>query len=326
MLKLLNALIAVVGGVVGAMVLYYTMNWLVERLPDKWEERIKPYVFIGPALLLIGVFLVYPAIQTVILSFQNRDSTQFVGFQNYIDLARDAGIRDAIFNNVLWIIFVPPIVVAIGLAVAVLADRLRPRAESAAKAIIFLPMAISFVGAGTIFRFIYTFRPEGRPQIGLLNAIWTRLGGDPIDWLQVQSFNINDFFLMAILVWIQAGFAMVLLSAAIKNVPEETIEAARIDGATERQIFWRVVMPQIRSTIAVVLTTLTITVLKVFDIVYVMTNGRAGTDIVANRFVNELFVFNRPHWATAIVTALILAVIPVMIYNIRRFRAEEATQ
>jgi alpha-glucoside transport system permease protein len=326
MIKLANALIAVVGGVLGAMALYWAMNWLVERLPEKWETRIKPYVFIGPAILLIGVFLVYPAVQTILLSFFDRQGTTFVGFANYAALARDPGIRDALLNNVLWIIIVPPLVVALGLAVAVLADRLRPTTEKISKSIIFLPMAISFVGASTIWRFIYTFRAQGQGQIGLLNAVWTGLGNNPVDWLQLQRFNFNDFLLMVILIWLQAGFAMVLLSAAIKNVPEETIEAARIDGANERQIFWRVVVPQILSTIAVVLTTVTILVLKTFDIVYVMTNGRANTDIVANRFVNELFNFNRPHFAMSIVTALMIAVIPVAIYNVRRFRAEEATR
>lgn len=326
MLKILNALIAVVGGVAGAMVLYWALNKLVERLPPKWEERIKPYVFIGPGLLLITLFYVYPGIQTIIYSFYNRDQTEFVGIDNYRQLAESPQSTGALLNNILWILFVPPAVVAVGLAVAVLADRLSPRAESVAKGFIFLPMAISFVGAGTIWKFVYTFRAEGQGQIGLLNAIWTGVGGSPLDWLQLERFNVNDFLLMAILVWIQAGFAMVLLSAAIKNVPTETIEAARIDGATETQIFWRVVVPQIRSTIAVVLTTVTILVLKVFDIVYVMTNGRAGTDIVANRFVNELFTNNQRGRAAAIVTVLIIATIPIMIYNVRRFRAEEATR
>ncbi len=326
MLKIANALIAVVGGVVGAMALYWALNKLVERLPAKWEERVKPYVFIGPAIVLIGFFLVYPAVQTIIYSFFSRDTTEFVGIDNYRSLAVDPQSRGALLNNILWILFVPPAVVAVGLAVAVLADRLSPRAENVAKSVIFLPMAISFVGAGTIWRFVYTFRAQGQGQIGLLNAIWTGIGFEPLDWLQLERFNFNDFLLMAILVWIQSGFAMVLLSAAIKNVPTETIEAARIDGATETQIFWRVVVPQIRSTIAVVLTTLTILVLKVFDIVYVMTNGRAGTDIVANRFVNELFVNNQYGRASTLVVVLIVATIPVMIYNIRRFRAEEASR
>jgi alpha-glucoside transport system permease protein len=214
--------------------------------------------------------------------------------------------------------------VAVGLMIAVLADRLSARWESVSKSTIFLPMAISFVGASTIWGFVYAWRPEGRPQIGLLNAIWTAFGASPITWEQTSP--INDFALMIIMVWLQSGFAMVLLSAAIKSVPDDTIEAARIDGASEFQIFWRVVVPQIRSTIAVVVTTLLILVLKVFDIVRVRTNGRFGTDIVANRFITELITFRQFGHAAAIVVALILVTVPVMVWNIRRFREQEATR
>jgi len=323
MIKVINALLAVVGGVGGIMFLFWALNAVVERLPETWEQRIKPYVFIGPAMLAVAVFLVYPGLRTIVLSFFGSNSEQFVGADNYVALARDRDLRSAIFNNVLWILVVPTLAVIVGLVVAVLADRLSPRAEKISKSVIFLPMAISFVGASTIWKFIYDWRVAGREQIGLLNAIWTALGGEPQTWLQISSYRINSFLLMIILVWLQAGFAMVLLSAAIKGVPDETIEAARIDGATEIQIFFRVVVPQIVSTILVVLTTIVILVLKVFDIVFVMTGGNFNTDVVANRFITELFNFRQFGRAAAIVVALIIATIPVMIYNVRQFRAGE---
>jgi alpha-glucoside transport system permease protein len=233
-------------------------------------------------------------------------------------------MRSLIFNNVLWILIVPTISVAIGLLVAVLADRLKPIWEKISKSIIFLPMAISFVGAATIWGFIYTWRPAGSDQIGLLNAVWTAFGGEPQTWLQISAGRVNSILMMIIVIWLQVGFAMVLLSAAIKNVPEDTLEAARIDGANEVQIFWRVTVPQIRSTIMVVLTTIVILVLKVFDVVFVMTGGRYETDLIAVRFIRELFSARRFGVAAALVVVLIIATIPVMIYNIRQFREQEA--
>ena len=248
--QLTQAVLAITVGVGGVMLLFWALNALVERLPEKWEHRLKPYVFIGPALAVVGLFLVFPAVDTIRRSFMNAQSSEWVGLENYKYLVTNAAVRSAIWNNILWIIIVPAVSVAVGLAVAVLADKLTQRWENVSKSMIFLPMAISFVGAATIWGFIYTWRPPGTPQIGLLNAIWQGLGGKPIAWL--QSPALNDFALMAIMIWLQAGFAMVLLSAAIKGVPTETIEAARIDGATETQIFWRVTVPQIKSTIVVV--------------------------------------------------------------------------
>lgn len=322
--SLVTALIAIVLGVGGAMLLFWALNTLVERLPEKWEHRLKPYVFIGPAFVVVTAFLVFPALDTIRRSFLGPTSTDFVGVDNYQFLFTDPAIREAVVNTLLWIVFVPIFAVIVGLAIATLADRLSPRWENIAKSTIFLPMAISFVGASTIWGFMYAWRPPGRPQIGLLNGVVTALGFDPITWLQSQP--INNFALMFIMVWLQAGFAMVLLSAAIKSVPEDTVEAARIDGATEVQIFFRVIVPQIASTIAVVTTTILIVVLKVFDIVRVLTGGRFGTDIIANRFITELITFRQFGRAAVIVVALIIATIPVMIWNIRRFREQEATR
>src|SRR5680860_467890 len=223
-IKIANAVIAIIGGIGGILVLYFVLNLLVERLPVRWGDRIRPYVFVGPALAVVGLFLVYPTLRTIVLSFANDDSTAFVGLDNYIELFASADFVETLVNNLLWIIVVPALAVVAGLAVAVLADRLKPTAEKATKSLIFLPLAISFVGAATIWGFIYTSRPAGQPQIGLLNAVLDLFGADPVAWLQLSDFNTNDFLLMAIMVWLQAGFAMVLLSAAIKNVPEETIE------------------------------------------------------------------------------------------------------
>ncbi len=325
MIKILNAVIAILAGVGGMLAVYWVLNAAVERLPSRWEHRIKPYIFIGPAVAVVGVFLVYPAVQTVIYSFADKNSEAWVGLENYRALFDDEGFRSALVNNLLWILVVPAISVVIGLLIAVLADRLKPTAEKIAKSVIFMPMAISFVGASTIWGFVYATRfAADDQQIGLLSAITTKLGFDPVAWLSIERWNFNDFLLMVIMVWLQAGFAMVLLSAAVKGVPDDTIEAARIDGASELQIFFKVVVPQIWPTVIVVFTTVLILVMKVFDIVYVMTNGRNETDVVANTFFKELIEFGDNGRAAAVVVILMLAVIPVMIYQVRRFRMQEA--
>lgn len=320
--RLVTASLAILVGVGGVMALFWALNALVERLPERTEHRLKPYVFIGPALLVAGLFLVVPAVDTLRRSFQGRNSEEFVGLQNYEYLVTNTAVRSAIWNTVLWIVLVPILSVAVGLAVAVLADKLRAKWESTAKSLIFLPMAISFVGAGTIWGFVYAWRAPGQPQIGLLNAIWTALGGQPVAWLQQTAFN--DFFLIFIMIWLQSGFAMVLLSAAIKGVPDETLEAARIDGASEMQVFWRVVVPQIRSTIVVVATTVLILVLKIFDIVYVMTGGNFGTEVIATLFIDQMITAGQFGQAAVIVVFLIVVTIPFMVINIRRFREQEA--
>ncbi|HEY6747384.1 MAG TPA: sugar ABC transporter permease [Mycobacteriales bacterium] len=323
-IKILNALISIIGGVGGALVLYYLLNKFSEVLPGRWEDRIKPYLYLLPALAAIGLFLIYPAIQTIVYSFANRDSTAFVGFDNYTELLTSPAFLQTLFNTLLWIAIVPAATVALGLAIAVLADRLRPRPEKLTKTVIFLPMAISMVGAATIWRFVYEARPAGEAQIGLQNAITTLIGFDPVVWLQQENFHLNSFWLMIILIWAQVGFSMVLLSAAVKGVPTETLEAARIDGANERQAFFRVVVPQIWPTVVTVFITVLIGVMKVFDIVYVMTNGNFNTNVIALDFYNQLFTNGNAGYAAAIVVMLMLAVVPVMIYQVRQFRAQEA--
>jgi len=320
-----TALLAIVGGVLGVFGFFWALNLATERVGGAFERVVKPWVFFGPALATVTFFLIYPLFSTVRASFYGDrfvDGVRpFVGLDNYRRVLATAETWVALGNNVMWIVIVPAGAVVFGLAVAVLADRLSPRAESVTKSIIFLPMAISFVGAAAIWGLIYGIQPPSRNQTGLLNAILVRFGADPVAWL--ENLATNDLALMVIMIWLQAGFAMVLLSAALKGVPTETIEAARIDGATEVQAFFRVIVPQISSTILVVLTTILILVLKVFDIVRVTTNGRNDTQVIANYFYT-FFVGGNYGSAGVVVVLLVLMTTPFMMVNIRRFREQEA--
>ncbi len=324
MLKVIAALVTVVVGIGAAVVLYWVLNKLAEVLPSKWEQRLKPYLYILPAYAALAFYLVYPAVQTVIYSFKDAASVEWVGLENYKELLTSESFQETLFNTFLWMLVVPIVTVVLGLAVAVLADRLSPNFEKASKTIIFLPMAISFVGAGTVWGLVYNYRPPGRDQIGLQNAIITAFGFDPIAWLDKSDFHLNSLLLMVMLLWAQIGFAMVLLSAAIKGVPVDTIEAARIDGANERQIFSSVVVPQIWGSIVTVFIITLISVMKVFDVVYVMTNGRANTNVIGNEFFNQLFTNFNTGAAAAIVVMLMMATIPIMWYQVRHFRREES--
>jgi alpha-glucoside transport system permease protein len=322
--KIGGALLAVVIGLVGAIALFWILDRLVRLLPGKWENRLKPYAYLLPAVTVIGLFLIYPAVTTVYASFLNEDSTEVIGFENYIKLFSSDAFLSALFNNILWIVFAPVTIVAIGMLVAVLADKMRPSGEKVAKSFIFLPMAISMVGASTIWRFIYAYQPEGEAQIGILNAIVTAFGGQPQAWLQIEAFRFNTALLMFVYIWTQVGYAMVLLSAAIKSVPEDTIEAGRIDGAGEVAIFFRIIVPQAWPTVITVFITVLIGVMKVFDIVYAMTNGNFNTDVIGNAFYNALFSELNQGRAAAIVVVLMVAVIPIMVYQVRQFRKQEA--
>jgi alpha-glucoside transport system permease protein len=322
--KVVIAIVTVLIGIGAALALYWLLNKLAELLPAKVEHKLKPFLYILPAYFAIAVFLIYPTIQTVINSFKDQSSTDWVGFENYTELLTNKGFQQTIYNTLLWMLIVPVVSVIIGLAVAVLADRLKPGSEKTAKTVIFLPMAVSAIGAAVIWDFIYTTRPAGQPQIGLLNAVWVGLGGDPVAWLEQSQLHLNSLLLMVVLLWGQIGFSMVLLSAAVKGVPVDTMEAARIDGANEKQIFFRVVVPQIKGTIITVYVTVIIGVMKIFDIVYVMTNGNFNTNVVGNEFWNQFSTFFNNGAASAIVVMLMIAVIPIMIYQVRHFKAEEA--
>lgn len=325
-IKFLNAILAIIGGIGGAMILFWILNKLAEATGRKWEDRIKPYAFAGPAILAIAVYLIYPAVQTIQYSFANADSTGYVGFQNYIDLLTANDFLAVLFNNLLWIIIVPALTVVLGLGVAVLTDRLNPRGEKLTKTLIFLPMAISMVGAATIWRSIYEFQPTGTPQTGLLNAIAGLFGSGPFAWYQISTLHLNSLLLMVILIWTQVGYSLVLLSSAIKAVPEDTVEAGRIDGAGERRIFFSIIVPQIWGTVITVFITVLIGVMKVFDVVLVTTNGGFNTDVVARRFYFELFSDGNNGYAATIVVLLMVAIIPVLIYQVRHFKAEEAAR
>ncbi len=322
--KALTALITVLAGVGLALVVYWLLNKLAELMPGRWEDRLKPFLYILPAYAAITIYLLYPAVQTFINSFKDQASTNWVGLDNYTRLLQSSGFQQTLFNTLLWIIIVPAVTVIVGLAVAVLADRLGEQSEKIAKTIIFLPMAISMVGASTVWRFVYSSQPQGQPQVGLLNGVWTALGFDPVPWLQQNTLHLNSLLLMVILLWAQVGFSMVLLSAAVKGVPGETLEAARIDGASERQTFFKVVVPQIKGTIITVFITVTIAVMKIFDIVYVTTNGNFNTNVIGNEFYNQLTTNFNNGAAASIVVMLMIAVIPVMVYQVRHFKAEEA--
>ena len=304
-------------GIGGLLLLFYGGHIIAKRLPSPWGDRLLPWIYVGPAIAALAVYLVGPTINTVMLSFMDGRSRSFVKLDNYIYAFTNPDMLIAFRNNALWLLLVTGLSVGLGLILAVLLDKVKY--EVWLKSLIFLPMAISFVGASVIWRFVYAYQPANLEQIGLINAIIVGLGFEPIGWLVEKS--VNNFALIAIMIWLQTGFCMVLLSSAVKGVPSEIIEAARMDGANEFQIFWRVIIPLIRSTLLVVATTVVILVLKVFDIVFVMTGGNQDTDVVASRMIKEMFNFRHYGRGSAIAVLLLLAVIPVMVSNIRRFRA-----
>ena len=326
-----SALGAVVLGVAACALYFWASNRLLDlALPDRGDVRtasrnlrmrsvIRPWLFLGPALALLALYLVYPVIATFILSFYDRNGEAFVGLANYRWALVDDEFRQSIFNNILWLAVVPAACTFFGLVIAVLTDRIWW--GNIAKSIVFMPMAISFVGASVIWKFIYEYRGGNDVQIGLLNAIVQLFGGSPEVWISVPFWN--NFFLMVILIWIQTGFAMVILSAALRGIPEETIEAAVIDGANGWQIFWKIMVPQIYGTIAVVWTTITILVLKVFDIVLTMTNGQWNTMVLANLMFNWMFRGGGDSGRSAVIALVImLAVMPIMVWNVRRANRE----
>jgi alpha-glucoside transport system permease protein len=288
-----------------------------KKAPSPLRDRLIAWIWVGPAIVFVGVLLVWPVINTTWMSLLDN-SSNFVGLQNYKFIFTDRNMLQVLENNLLWLMVGTIATVFLGLVIAVLADRVRN--ESIAKAAIFIPMAISFVGAGVIWTFMYDFSPAGTTQIGLLNAILTRFGLAPHAWL--IDGPLNNFCLIAVYVWIWTGFCMVILSAALKGIPTDILEAARVDGANELQIFFRITVPMISPTIVVVATTMIINVLKIFDIIYVMTSGDFGTNVIALQFVQELFTFNNYGIASALAVILLAAIIPIMYFNIRRFRAE----
>jgi len=314
--KLLTAVIALAVGVGGIWLLFIGTAWLVGLLPAKWRDRLLPWVFAGPALILLSVFLVYPAAGTVVRSFMDNDGQ--LTLRNYEVLA-DPAFVVILRNNALWLILGTGASVLLGLVFAGLFDRIRR--ESVAKTIVFLPLAISLIGASVIWTFVYAWQPAGTQQIGVLNAIVVAFGGQPIPWLTTSPINV--ICEIVILIWLQTGFAMVVLSASIKGVSGEILEAARLDGANERQVFTGVIVPMIRGSIVTVTTTIAIVTIKIFDIVFATTGGRFNDDVVANRMFHEIFQFFDDGRGAALATVLFIAVLPVMWFNLRNFRRQQ---
>lgn len=326
--KLVQALIAVVLGVAGIWALFYAGNAIIEALPAKATEILRPYLFVLPAVAVVGLYLIYPTVGTVATSLTDVPEGESF-FYNYSQAFTNPDVLLALRNNFIWLLIAPLVSVVIGLVFAGMVDKIR--LESLAKSFVFMPLAISFVGAAVIWKFVYAWKPAGQPQIGILNAFWVWAGGflvdlgvisevEPIAWLQV--IPVNTLALIAIMIWLQVGFAMVVLSAAIKGVPAELTEAAQIDGATERQIFVRITVPSIWGALLTVYTTIAIAVLKVFDLIFVTTGGNLDTSVVAVRQYQEMFRFRNFGQATTMAVILLVAVIPIMVVNIRNLRRQ----
>lgn len=323
MSPMLQGAITIVIGVGGCIGYFYFANLILDKVifPARGNDAgrninranaVRPWLFLFPAIFALGLYLVYPVVGSFIRSLYNRAGNEFIGFGNYANLITDETFRTAFFNNFLWVLVVPAMATFLGLLVAQLTDRLSW--GNIAKSLIFMPMAISFVGASLIWKFVYA----NDPDIGIINAIRASMGMDSVDPMQIPFWN--NFFLMVILIWIQTGFAMVILSAALRGIPEETVEAAIIDGANPFQVFFKIKVPQIMGTIVVVWTTITILVLKVFDIVYTMTGGNFGTEILPSYMMS--FMFRDDGRATAVAFVIMLVVLPVMIWNIVQARKE----
>ena len=331
MQQLFGAFLVMALGVAGCALYFFASNFILDTiLPAKGTDpvraganirranTIRPWLFLGPAIIALGLYLVYPVFDSLRLSMHDRGGETFVGAANYTWMFGDSGFQESMRNNMLWLVVVPAMATGLGLIIAALTDRIWW--GNIAKSLIFMPMAISFVGASVIWKFVYDYRAPGEAQIGILNAVVQGLGGTPQAWITIPFWN--NFFLMVILIWIQTGFAMVILSAALRGIPEETIEAAVLDGASGRQIFFKIMVPQIWGTIAVVWTTITITVLKVFDIVLAMTNGQWNSQVLANLMFDWMFRAGDFGRGAAIAVVIMVLVIPIMVWNIRRANAE----
>ncbi|SCG44301.1 carbohydrate ABC transporter permease [Micromonospora halophytica] len=328
----LLAFVVVVGGLL--LLLDVVPSWFARRreaqlvtaaasgapLPrrPKQREGLFALFFLLPTLLLLTIGLVAPAIRTTLLSFMDSGSDEWVGLRNYGWMFSEDSIVRVLINTLTWVLLVPLVATSFGLLYAVMVDK--ARFEAIAKSLIFLPMAISFVGASIIWKFVYAFRGDGQEQIGLLNQIVVSLGGEPKQWL--LDSPLNTFLLIVIMVWIQAGFAMVVLSAAIKAIPADIVEAARLDGVSPWQMFWQITMPSIRPALIVVVVTLSIATLKVFDIVRTATNGNYDTSVIANEMYNQAFRYGENGQGSALAVFLFILVIPIVIYQIRNLRQQ----
>ncbi len=319
----LGTALLVLVGIPAVIVGYiYATEWILRLVPERRRGQFRPWLWLLPALLFLFVFLVWPTVLTIARSFQGAVAGTFVGLDNYIWFFTSSDALISLRNNLMWVVLLTLFTVGLGLLIAVLVDRVRY--EQAAKAVIFVPLAISMTAAGVIWRFMFEYQSPGQPQTGTLNGILAVFGIKPIAFLQVETLGLNTVFLILVMAWMWTGFAMVILSAALKGISVELMEAARVDGATEWQVFRRIVFPLLLPTIAVVSTTIVITALKAFDIVWVMTGGNFGTDVVASQMIKEMFQFGNFGRGSALAVILLIAIVPVMLLNINRFRAQEA--
>lgn len=290
------------------------------RAKGKYQNTVARVVFFGPAALLLLIGLVVPAIQTFIFSFKDPDSVRFIGFANYKWMFIDPNIKTIMINTILWVLVVPLVTTGIGLLLAVMLDRLKR--ESIPKSLIFMPMAISFVGASIIWKFVYDYAKDGYPQTGLLSNLVALFGGTPQNWMLIKP--LNTLLLMIIFIWVETGFAMVILSAAIKAVPSDIVEASALDGASGWKLFKNITFPMVRGTFIVVLATMVVGALKLFDIVRTMTGGNFGTNVLANEMYSQVFVQFDQGKGSALAVALFILVSPILIYNIIHLRRERA--
>jgi alpha-glucoside transport system permease protein len=316
--KLLQLLVAVAvfAAVMGVVLL------VADRARGRRTDLVSGLAFVAPAVLLLLVGLLYPAGRTALQSVLDANSAGFVGLDNYIRIFTQSDLVIVLRNTLLWVVITPVLATAIGLVYAVLVDR--TRFEAVAKALIFLPMAISLVGASIIWKFVYAYRPNQQniQQIGLVNQFLVWLGFEPVNLILIEGWN--NLLLIVVMIWIQAGFAMTILSASIKAIPSDIIEAARLDGVGGVRMFFYITLPSIRPAVVVVVTTISIAVLKVFDIVRTMTGGQFGTSVVANEFYVQAFRLSELGMGSALAMILFVLVVPIVIYNVRQMRKVDA--
>jgi alpha-glucoside transport system permease protein len=315
--RIVTAAIAVIGVPIVLVGYIQFGEWLLDRIPRRIANRMRPYVWVAPAVAFASIFMVIPTIIQFFISFQDAKGN-WVGFANYIFFFTNSDTLASLKNNVLWLVFFTGAVVSLGLLVSVVFDRVRY--ESIAKIAVFLPLPISAVAASIIWKFMFEFQPAGHVQTGTLNAFLGVFGVGPVAWL-INSAT-NNPALIFVGVWTSTGFAMVIISAALKGISAELLEAARVDGANEFQILRRIIIPLLMPTLTVITTTMIITALKVFDVVYTLTNGAYGTDVVARQLFARIANSDYGR-AAAVGVVLLVAVTPVLLFNVRRFREQE---
>ena len=327
-MNIISLISTVLAGIFFFIIYFRLFNFILDYIikykiiDHRYENSIRSIIFIAPAFLVLFTFILFPVFETIRLSFYDKFGREFIGLDNYLWAIKDNEFRRSILNNLGWLLIVPTLSTFFGLVIANLTDRIWW--GTIAKSIIFMPMAISFVGAGVIWKFIYDYRGVDDQQIGLLNAIVVSFGLEPQAWLTIPIWN--NLFLMAIMIWIQTGLALVIFSAALRGIPKETLEAARIDAASEFRIFWSIIIPFLEQTILVIWTIITILVLKVFDIIYAMTNGQWQTEVLANLMYDWMFRGGGDSGRGSVLAfCIMIGVIPILAWNLYRHRNEQST-